>query len=101
MSYKRISISEAREIAEKNNTECLDMRHFEDYSEEHDDQFEHLSQERLVDILSTKPKNTPLLLMCYHGNSSQMAAQFFADKGFTEVYSIDGGYEAWRETTIE
>lgn len=96
MSYKRISVSEAKSIIESRNSQCLDMRHIEDYSGGHDPQFEHLSQDRLLDILSSTPKNTPLLFMCYHGNSSQMAAQFFAEKGFTEVYSIDGGYEEWK-----
>lgn len=98
MSYKRVSVSEAKSIIESGNSQCLDMRHIEDYNEEHDLQFEHLSQNRLLEILSSTPKSTPMLLMCYHGNSSQMAAQFLTEKGFTEVYSIDGGYEEWKES---
>jgi thiosulfate sulfurtransferase len=33
---------------------------------------------------------------CYHGNSSQGAAQYFAEQGFTQAYSLDGGYEMWK-----
>jgi len=44
-------------------------------------------------------KNTdraiPVLIYCYHGNASQDMAQLFVDFGFAEVYSMDGGFEAW------
>jgi len=36
------------------------------------------------------------VVVCYHGNSSQQAAQFFAGEGFNDVYSMDGGFEAWK-----
>lgn len=37
----------------------------------------------------------PLMVMCYHGNSSRGAAQYLLHQGFDEVYSVDGGFEAW------
>jgi thiosulfate sulfurtransferase len=40
----------------------------------------------------------PLLVFCYHGHSSQGAADFFSGQGFPEVYSVDGGFEEWRVT---
>lgn len=40
-------------------------------------------------------KSEPLVVVCYHGNSSQNAAQYMVEQGFTEVYSLDGGYTAW------
>ncbi len=47
-------------------------------------------------FLSTADKDKPLIVYCYHGNSSQGAANYFFDQGYKEVYSMDGGYEAWR-----
>jgi len=38
----------------------------------------------------------PVLLVCYHGNASQTYGQMFADFGFAEVYSLDGGFAAWQ-----
>ena len=38
---------------------------------------------------------TPVIVCCYHGISSQQAAQFLIHQGYDEVYSLDGGYEAW------
>ncbi|MGL5628515.1 MAG: rhodanese-like domain-containing protein, partial [Plesiomonas shigelloides] len=39
----------------------------------------------------------PVIVMCYHGNSSQGAAQYLVNQGFDEVYSLNGGFEAWRK----
>ncbi|MGQ7176509.1 rhodanese-like domain-containing protein, partial [Escherichia coli] len=39
---------------------------------------------------------TPVMVMCYHGNSSKGAAQYLLQQGYDVVYSIDGGFEAWQ-----
>ncbi|CRR54182.1 Thiosulfate sulfurtransferase GlpE [Pseudomonas aeruginosa] len=36
------------------------------------------------------------MVVCYHGNSSQSAAAYFIQQGFSDVYSLDGGFELWR-----
>ena len=40
-------------------------------------------------------------MVCYHGNSSQSAAAYLVGQGFSEVYSVDGGFELWRATYPE
>ncbi|WP_018984327.1 thiosulfate sulfurtransferase GlpE [Salinimonas chungwhensis] len=40
----------------------------------------------------------PVVVVCYHGISSQQAATVIANQGFAEVYSMDGGFEAWKQT---
>jgi thiosulfate sulfurtransferase len=42
--------------------------------------------------------DVPLIVACYHGNSSQSAAAYLAEQGFSDVYSLDGGFELWRAT---
>jgi len=37
----------------------------------------------------------PVMVMCYHGNSSRSVAQYLLQQGFDAVYSIDGGFESW------
>lgn len=41
--------------------------------------------------------DSPLVVVCYHGISSQNAAQYLHEQGFDDVYSLDGGFQAWRE----
>ena len=36
-----------------------------------------------------------VIVCCYHGNSSQAVARRFAEQGFADVSSLDGGYEAF------
>jgi monothiol glutaredoxin len=45
--------------------------------------------------LANLPKDTPLAFMCHHGVSSRGVAERFAAHGFTQVYSVDGGIDAW------
>ena len=41
------------------------------------------------------PKDTPLAFMCHHGNSSASTAEHFRKEGFTCVYNVAGGIDAW------
>lgn len=56
----------------------------------------HLNNDNIEQFIADNPKDRPLIIYCYHGNSSQNAAQFFSQQGYTEVYSMDGGFEQWR-----
>jgi monothiol glutaredoxin len=52
-------------------------------------------EEEGYDALAALPKDTPIAFICHHGVSSQGAAQRFAAHGFTQVYSVEGGMDAW------
>lgn len=41
------------------------------------------------------PKNEPVYLICNSGNRSQVAAQTLVELGFTSVYNVAGGIQAW------
>lgn len=47
------------------------------------------------DLIMSLPKSTPLYFHCHSGMRSQQAAQFFIGQGFTEVYNLEGGIDAW------
>jgi len=55
-----------------------------------------LDNQSVQDFIEDTDKSVPVLVYCYHGNSSQSAAAWLADKGFAEVYSLDGGFEYWK-----
>jgi monothiol glutaredoxin len=52
-------------------------------------------EEEGYDALASLPKDTALAFICHHGNSSRGVAERFAAHGFTEVYNVDGGMDAW------
>lgn len=41
------------------------------------------------------PKDTPLAFHCHHGGRSRAAAEHFLKLGFTNLYNLDGGIDAW------
>ncbi|MEZ5503291.1 MAG: thiosulfate sulfurtransferase GlpE [Halioglobus sp.] len=96
MSYKRISIDEAKELIDRGGATVGDVRDADAWRAGRIANAIHVQHESMDEFLSVAEKDKPLILYCYHGNSSQGAANYFFELGFREVYSIDGGYEAWR-----
>jgi len=45
--------------------------------------------------LAALPKDTPLAFICHHGISSRGMAERFAAHGFSDVYNVEGGMDAW------
>lgn len=43
------------------------------------------------------PKDTVLVFHCHHGGRSQKAAEHFAALGFTQVFNVVGGIDAWSQ----
>ena len=56
----------------------------------------HLTNDTLGAFMRDNDFDTPVMVMCYHGNSSKGAAQYLLQQGYDVVYSIDGGFEAWQ-----
>jgi len=54
-----------------------------------------LMSEQEAERIGTLSRDTPLIFHCHHGGRSQAAAEHFAAMGFTEVYNVVGGIEAW------
>ncbi len=48
--------------------------------------------------LEALPKDTPLAFLCHHGGRSAGAAEHFRQLGFTELYNVSGGIDAWADT---
>jgi thiosulfate sulfurtransferase len=96
MSYKRISIDEAKALMDAGDSTVGDVRDVDAYRAGRIENAIHLQHETMDDFLAIAIKDQPLILYCYHGNSSQGAANYFSELGFSDVYSVDGGFEAWR-----
>jgi len=76
--------------------QVADIRDPNSFAQGHISGSYNLSNENLHDYIAAADMDKPLLVCCYHGISSQQAAQFLVEQGFDEVYSINGGFEAWR-----
>ncbi|MBD2859766.1 thiosulfate sulfurtransferase GlpE [Spongiibacter sp. KMU-158] len=95
-SFKRISIEQAKALMDQDNCQLADIRDEMSYQQGHIAGASHLGNHNLQGFIEQADPDAPLIIYCYHGNSSQSAAQYFIEKDFTEVYSMDGGFEMWR-----
>ncbi|HUI19583.1 MAG TPA: ankyrin repeat domain-containing protein [Methylocella sp.] len=95
--FKRIGIPEGQRLIERTDVLLLDVRDAAAFGLGHIAKAQNVSIATLDGVLGATAKNTPILIYCYRGYASQEYAQIFSDFGFSEVYSLDGGYEAWNK----
>lgn len=93
-----ISVDEARRKLELGGVALADIRDVQSYAAGHVPGAFHLTNATLQQFMQHHDPDTPVMVMCYHGNSSRGAAQYLLHQGFDEVYSIDGGFEAWQRS---
>ena len=72
----------------------FDVRDGAAYRAGHVEGAAHLSEDRLLAWMKRIPKESPVVIYCYHGNASKIYAQMFVDFRYTQVFSVDGGYPA-------
>ncbi|MGB0964544.1 MAG: thiosulfate sulfurtransferase GlpE [Litorivicinus sp.] len=90
--FKHLSVQQMATL----DAQVLDIRDAQSYSAGHIPGAQAVTQENSAQLLTQLDKTKPVVVCCYHGNSSQSAAAYLAEQGFSEVYSLDGGFEQWR-----
>lgn len=94
--FKTIGLEGARKLIEEGAV-LLDIRDVHAYQHIRHAKSHHLTNESVGNYLSTLEFDSPILIVCYHGHSSQNVAQFFAEEGFHSVFSVNGGMTAWAQ----
>ncbi|MCY1277375.1 Thiosulfate sulfurtransferase GlpE [compost metagenome] len=93
--FQRIPPERAQALREQGAV-VVDIRDPQSFALGHISGSRHLDNHSLADFIAKADFDKPLIVSCYHGNSSQGAAAYLAHQGFAEVYSLDGGFELWR-----
>jgi len=93
--FECINVQEARQKLTDDNALLVDIRDPQSFAAGHAIGAFHLTNDSLPAFMATADLNSPVLVMCYHGNSSKSAAQYLLGQGFSAAYSIDGGFAAW------
>ena len=95
MYFNRISITDAKDFLKKDDVILIDIRDYNSFKIGHIENAIHIEDLNIQNFLKEKDKNDPIIIYCYHGKSSQSAANFFGNHGFKNVFSLDEGYEGW------
>ena len=94
MTYTCIDITDALPIIE-NNAAIVDIRDLVSFQNSHMTNAISLTNDNVQNFIDSKEKSQPVIVCCYHGNSSKGAAEYLASQGFKEVYSLNGGFSQW------
>jgi thiosulfate sulfurtransferase len=95
--FKRIPPEQAQALREQGAV-LVDVRDQQTFASNHIPHSHHLDNHSIADFIREADLDKPLIVVCYHGNSSQSAAAYLVGQGFSEVYSMDGGFELWKTT---
>jgi len=96
MPYQCISIEQTKTLIDSGELTLADIRDTNSYRNGSIDNALNITGDNVDNFVATSNKEHPLVVYCYHGNSSKGAADYFSSQGFSQVYSMDGGFEAWR-----
>lgn len=94
--FQRISVEQAKRLISERQPQIVDVRDVDSFKSAALPEAQHVNISSFPRFRKAADRSLPVLIYCYHGNASQDMAQLFVDFGFAEVYSMDGGFEAWR-----
>lgn len=94
-NYARLSSEDAYQMLLDGNVKFVDIRDPDSYNAGRIVDAEHMDNSTMQAFIDAADLDVPLIVCCYHGNMSQSAGAYLAEKGFSRVYSLDGGYAEW------
>jgi len=95
-NFKHMQVATLHEGLNEKKYVVVDIRDETSFKASHIPGAIHLSNESFADFIREADLDKPVVVCCYHGISSQQAAQFLISQDFTDVYSLDGGFTDWQ-----
>jgi len=97
---REVTVAETQQrMREDKNVKLIDVREDNEWNEAHAAGAIHLGKGIIErDIETTVPdKNAELILYCGGGYRSALASDALQKMGYTNVFSMAGGWKAWKE----
>ena len=98
---REVNVAETRDrLAANPQAKLIDVREDNEWNQAHAAGAEHLGKgiiERDIEA-SVPDKSTELILHCGGGYRSALAADVLQEMGYTNVWSMAGGWKAWKES---
>jgi thiosulfate sulfurtransferase len=98
--FQVCTVSDLKPLLSTDNALLLDCRKLLDYQVEHIENALHSHDGLVASLIKKSDKNRVLVIYCYHGHASEHLAELFCGFGFNHVYSLDGGYECWKQAEL-
>jgi rhodanese-related sulfurtransferase len=94
-----LSAPDATQLINRRNAVVIDLRSAAEYGSGHLPQSRHLEFSELQAKVGqvARNKNTPVLLVCQTGQRSPKAQNVLQEAGYAEVFTLQGGVNAWQQ----
>lgn len=92
---KPLSVQQLKERLAANDITLIDVRPAAGRAQAAPLAQARVLEEEGYESLAALPKDTALAFICHHGMSSHAMAERFAAHGFSDVYNVEGGMDAW------
>jgi thiosulfate/3-mercaptopyruvate sulfurtransferase len=100
MSYRVVSVGEARGLLRIGNPTVLDMRDEPSFAKGHLPGAERLTERLIGRLMRSGARRHPTLIYCWRGTASADMAQLLVAMGFCDLHELAGGWEAWEREAL-
>jgi thiosulfate sulfurtransferase len=94
--FSKINVAQAKQLFSEKSCCILDARDANSFNVQHIEGAEQVTLDTLPNLAKRFSLSTPIVVYCYKGVSSLTLAGLLSEAGFQEVYSLIGGFEAWK-----
>lgn len=93
--FTRVDVNEAKEMTERDNVAVIDVRETHEYVQGHVPGARHIPVASVFARRDELPADKDLLFVCAVGQRSALACEMAAAAGFTRLFNLEGGTDAW------
>ncbi len=99
---KNAGLSPAETVIKVNdkNAQLVDVRTPKEFATGNLAGSVNIPTEDLISKLSSLDKNRPVILVCQNGRRAAQALKTLKGKGFSEIYTLEGGIVAWQAAKL-
>jgi len=95
-NISQIDVHQVNDFLAEGSANIVDIRDPASFAMGHVPTALSLNEQNIEEVIGQLNKEKTLVVCCYHGISSQGAAEYLMSKGFKDVHSMIGGFEAWQ-----
>jgi rhodanese-related sulfurtransferase len=96
MTYQDIDCADIERLRAETDLLIFDTRDAASYASGHLDGAQPVSDAAMARLMRSRQRERPILVYCYRGNSSRDICRFIAGFGYSRVYNLTGGWQAWQ-----
>lgn len=97
MNFKPLSVLQLPELIKDTDTVIIDIRDKQSFEADHIPGAVLISDQVMSQLIRSRQQKRHVVVYCYRGISSKDICRLLSSAGLTEVYNLEGGWQAWAE----